>query len=79
MSLIRIKVDLAIPKKIADKPAVKEKLKELYQLIKLAKSYSVKINEGKPNEEMTVVASYHICHHDEPGNTISCADTMVEL
>ena len=71
MSLVRIQVDLAIPTTIADKPAVKAKLLELYQLLKLAKSYSVKINEGLPNEEMTVKAVWHRCHHDS-GNTIPC-------
>ncbi|KKN72885.1 hypothetical protein LCGC14_0405890 [marine sediment metagenome] len=68
MALIRIRVDLAIPKEIADKPAVRGKLVELYQLLKLAKSYAVKINEGMGNEEMTVRASWHICHHDTGGN-----------
>ena len=65
MALIRIQLDLAIPSEVAQKTAVKAKLLELYALIKLAKSYSVKINEGLPNEEMTVRAVYHICRHDE--------------
>jgi len=64
MALVRISVDLTIPVEIATKPVVKAKLLELYALLKLAKAYSVKINEGLPNEEMTVKANYHICHHD---------------
>ncbi len=67
MAHLRIKVDLAIPKNIADKPAVKSKLLELYTLLKLAKSYAVKINEGSGVGEMTVSANYHICHHDTNG------------
>ena len=31
------------------------------------KALAVKINEGKPNEEMTVRAVWHRCHHDEVG------------
>jgi len=65
MSLVRIQIDLAIPSEVAQKTAVRAKLLELYALIKLAKTYSVKINEGLPNEEMTVVAQYHTCRHDE--------------
>lgn len=72
MSLVRILADLAIPMEIAEKPAVKAKLLELYALLKLAKGYSVKINEGLPNEEMTIKANYHICHHDTEG--IPCED-----
>ena len=37
-------------------------------LMNYAKSLSnnaISINEGKDNEEMTVSAVYHICHHDE--------------
>jgi len=68
MALIRIRCDLAIPKKIANKPAVKAKLVELYNLLKLAKSYAIKINEGLPNEEMTIWAGWHICHHDTGGS-----------
>ena len=29
-----------------------------------AKKFAVKINEGLPNEENTVNASWHICNHD---------------
>lgn len=77
MAVERITCDLAIPKEIADKPAVRAKLVELYQLMKLAKSYSVKINEGQPNEEMTVKASWHTCYHDEPNNDIPCEEREI--
>jgi len=65
MSLIRIQIDLAIPSEVAQKPVVKAKLLELYALIKLVKTYSIKINEGKDNEEMTIKAVWHMCKHDE--------------
>ena len=68
MALLRIVLDLAIPKTVADTPVVKAKLIDLYSLIKQAKALSVKINEGKPNEEMTINATYHICYHDEAVN-----------
>ena len=32
--------------------------------VRAMKALAIKINEGEPNEEMTVSASYHICHHD---------------
>ena len=63
MSFIRFSLDLAIPKKVYDsipaakKTAIRDRIREL-------KAYAVKINEGQVNEEMTVKASYHICHHD---------------
>lgn len=40
--------------------------------IRLAKSYSRKINEGQPNEEMTVRALLRICHHDEGNGHPPC-------
>ena len=75
MALLRINVDLGIPIEVATQPRVKNKLRELYVLLKQAKSYSVKINEGLDNEEMTVTASHHICRHDE-GKT---CDPKVEI
>ena len=65
MALLRIQVDLAIPLDIANKPAVETKLQELRTLIRQAKTYAVKINDGLGNEEMAVRGAYHICHHDE--------------
>ena len=63
MSLIRFTLDLAIPKDVYNaipkdvKIAVRDKIRQI-------KSYAVKINEGLPNEEMTVKATWHVCHHD---------------
>lgn len=62
--LYRFTIDLAIPSDVyegipsATKAAVRDKIRQL-------KSYAVKINEGKNNEEMTVVAKWHKCYHDE--------------
>ena len=47
--------------------------------IRRAKKYAVKINEGLANEEMTVIATYHICYHDETGSSISCSDSLVDI
>ena len=77
MSYTRIKIDMAFKNPMAT--VVKNKLQELRTLIQQGKAYAEKINEGLPNEENTVSASYHICHHDEPSSRISCNDTRVEL
>jgi len=65
MSYLRFRMDLAvkrpIPQALQDRiPTIKEKICEL-------KAYCEKINEGKPNEENTLRAKYHICHHDTGG------------
>ena len=36
----------------------------LLPAIRAAKAKASKINEGKDNEEITVKATFHICHHD---------------
>ena len=77
MSVLRINVDLAIPEKVANQRGVKEKLQDLRELIRQAKTYSIKINEGQLNEEMTVRGTYHICHHDEPGNDTPCVEIEI--
>jgi len=63
MSLIRFRLDLAIPSEVFNAIPVARKL-AFRNEVRALKSLAVKINEGKPNEEMTVVARYHICHHD---------------
>ncbi len=63
MSYTRIRIDLAFKNPMSS--TVKDKLNELKTLIKQGKNYAEKINEGKPNEENTVNASWHICNHDE--------------
>jgi len=63
MALIRFSLDLAIPEvtynaiPTAKKLAVRDAIRDL-------KALAVKINEGLPNEEMTVRAVMHKCHHD---------------
>ena len=71
MSMIRFILDLAIPKAVYDaipagkKTAIRDRIREL-------KALAVKINEGQDNEETTVTAKYHICHHDEGANHPAC-------
>jgi len=62
MSYIRFNLNLAVKEPIPD--ALKKKLPEIRNAIKMLKSYASKINEGKVNEEMTVKAVWHRCHHD---------------
>ena len=62
MSHLRFRMDLGvkrpIPAALADVlPAIKARICEL-------KAYCERINEGHPNEENTLYAAYHICHHD---------------
>jgi hypothetical protein len=63
MALIRFSLDLAIPEAAynaipaAKKLAVRDGIRDL-------KALAVKINAGQPNEEMTVKAVWHKCHHD---------------
>ena len=67
MSLIRFTLDLAIPEAvynampIAQRVSIRDRIREL-------KAKAVKINEGSPDEEMTVRAVWHRCHHDTGGN-----------
>ena len=41
------------------------KLPAIRQAVRDLKVYASKINTGQPNEEMSVKASFHICHHNE--------------
>lgn len=41
------------------------KLTAMEAAIRVVKGLAVKINTGKANEEMTVVAKWHRCTHDE--------------
>lgn len=67
MSYTRINIDLAFKNPMPT--VVKNKLNELKVMVKQGQVYAEKINEGLPNEENTVKASYHICYHDEPNPT----------
>ena len=52
-------VKLKLPLEFVDRmPAIRNAVRKL-------KSFSSKINEGKDNEEMTTVAQFHICRHNE--------------
>ena len=77
MTYLRLKTELAIPLgDIVENPTIdqiKEKLPQevadhltdYIREVRRAKKYAVKINEGQDNEEMTIIADYHICRHDE--------------
>ena len=64
MSYIRFTLDLAIPEAAyaaipaATKTAIRDRIRAL-------KALAVKINAGAANEEMTVKATWHKCHHDD--------------
>jgi len=61
--LYRFNLDLAIPSGVYDAISVTKKA-AFRDTVRAMKALAVKINEGLPNEEMTVMARYHICHHD---------------
>lgn len=63
MSYIRFTLDLAVKQPIPS--ALQTKLPVIRDAIRQLKTYAEKINAGASNEEMTVRAVYHICHHDE--------------
>lgn len=64
MTGTRVSIDLFFKDKT---PAqVNKAFPQLLPTIKAAKAKASKINEGKVNEETTVRATYHICHHDDP-------------
>ncbi len=73
MAYIRFTIDGAVYKPTYDalpaatKTAIREKFLQL-------KTLCTKLNAGTPNEEDTVRFKYHVCHHDEPGNTTPCVD-----
>ena len=45
--------------------ALATKIPTIRQAIRDLKAYATKINAGKPDEEMTVRATYHIDYHNE--------------
>ena len=80
MASLRIEVSLSIPESATGTTILKTSdgtggitlpttlvthLVALRNEVRLAKTYATKINEGEPNEEMTVKAIIRICHHDE--------------
>lgn len=64
MALIRFQLDLAIPEDVynaipaAKKIAARDAIRQL-------KALAVVVNAGQPNEEITVRADWHKCHHGE--------------
>ena len=62
MAGTRVSIDLFFKDKTPQQ--VNKEHPNLLNLIKKAKAKASKINEGLPNEEMTIKASYHVCHHD---------------
>jgi len=65
--LYRFNLDLAIPSDVFDSIPDARKL-AFRNEVRALKALSVRINEGLPNEEMTVKASFHKCHHDTGGS-----------
>lgn len=70
MSGTRVMVDLFFKNKTPQQ--VNQDFPQLLPAIKVAKKKASKINE-----ENTVRATYHICHHDEPGNNIPCEEIEI--
>ncbi len=65
MSGRRIQIDIFVKDPIPS--ALVTRWPAIVTEIRRLKSYASKINEGLPNEEMTVRAVMHICRHDEGG------------
>ena len=65
MSLIRFTLDLAIPEAVYNAIPLSKRV-VIRDAVRALKAYAVKINAGTSNEEMTVKAKWHICHHDDP-------------
>jgi len=65
-------IQLAIPEDVynalpsSKKIAARDAIRDL-------KALSRKINEGQPNEEMTVTATWHLCDH-ESDNPTPCVE-----
>ena len=73
MAFMRASLELAIPMKAWDKIPNARKI-AFRDEIRAMKALAVKINDGSGNEEMTVKAQYHVCHHDE--NNVPCEPTI---
>jgi hypothetical protein len=57
-------LDLFIPEVVYNAIPLAKK-RAFKDAIQAMKALAVKINEGQPNEEMTVKAVWHRCYHDE--------------
>ena len=60
---LRFKLDLAIKQPLPQ--ALKDELPALKVAIRRLKSFASKINEGNPNEEITIKAAWHICRNED--------------
>ncbi len=67
MAVIKLEMLLAIPEVVYNAIPLAKKT-AFRDAVRAMKSLAVKVNEGKPNEEMTVVSNFHKCYHDEAGN-----------
>ena len=63
MAGTRLNLDLFIPDKTPAQVAAQYPV--ILNGIRQLKALAVKINAGKPNEEATVTARYHLCRNDE--------------
>jgi len=63
MSFWRCNIQLAIPKAVFDAIPASKKL-VARNAIRELKALAVNINEGQPDEEKTIIAVWHWCHHD---------------
>jgi len=63
MAGTRVQIDLFFKDKTLQQ--VNKDFPELLPIIRKAKAKASIINKGKPNEELTIKATYHICRHDE--------------
>ena len=77
MAGTRVQIDLFYKDKTPKQ--IEKEFPNLLPSIKALKAKATKINAGHSNEEITIIAKYHICHHDEPDNQISCSDTEQEI
>ncbi len=66
MALWRCNIQLAIPEVVYNALPLAKRI-AARDAIRSLKALAVKINEGQPNEEMTVSAKYHVCRHDTGG------------
>lgn len=66
MAFRKIIILLAIPEDVYKKIPDSKKAK-FRDAVRDIKQYAVRINEGSPNEEMTITATHHLCRHDEGG------------
>ena len=47
--------------------ALATQIPDIRARIQALKTFAKKINEGLPNEEATVKAAFHVCHHEDGG------------